>query len=114
MRKCAFILAILSGRRLSVLFDLKFDVDHLRISNGFVQLVPASLSKTDKTGCIGPPICLKSWREDASLCPVAVIRALLEARDALDISHDRLFFNTRRPYSMVTLDTLRGFIMRSV
>jgi hypothetical protein len=88
VRKCAFILAILSGRRLSKFFNLKCNVSHLQISNYFVQLVPAYLSKTDKAGRIGPPICLKSWREDESLCPVAVIRTLLEVRDALDIQHD--------------------------
>jgi hypothetical protein len=69
MRKCAFILAILSGRRLSELFNLKCDVSHLQISNNFVQLVPTFLSKTDKAGRIGPPIFLKSWREDESYLP---------------------------------------------
>jgi hypothetical protein len=103
VRKCAFILAIFSGRCFSELFNLKCDVSHLQISNNLMQLVPASLSKTDKAGCIGPPICLKFWREDTSLCPVAVIRALLEARDALDIQHDQLFFNPRRPDFVMTL-----------
>jgi hypothetical protein len=112
MRKCAFILAILSGRRLSELFGLKCDIDHLQISNDSVQLVPASLSKRNRAGRIGLPICLSFWREDASICPVAVIRALLEARDVLDIRHDRLFFTARRPDSMVTLETFRGFISR--
>jgi hypothetical protein len=79
-----------------------------------VQLVPAYLSKTDKAGRTGPLICLRSWREDESLCPVAVIRALMEARDALDIRHNRLFFNTRRPDSIVSLKTFRGFITRSL
>jgi hypothetical protein len=36
VRKCTFILAILSGRRLSELFGLKCDVNHLQISNEFV------------------------------------------------------------------------------
>jgi hypothetical protein len=85
VRKCAFILAMLSGRRLLELFNLKCDISHLQISNDFVQLVLAYLSKTDKAGRIGPSICLRSWREDESLCPVAVICALMEARDALNI-----------------------------
>jgi hypothetical protein len=114
VRKCAFILAILSGRRLSELFGLKCDVNQLQISNDFVQLAPASLSKTDRAGRIGPPIFLRSWREDTSICPDAIIRALLEARDVLDIRHDRLFFNMRRPDSMVTLETFRGFFLRSL
>jgi hypothetical protein len=45
---------------------------------------------------------------------VAVIRALLEARDALDIRHNRLFFNARHPDSIVTLEIFRGFITRSL
>jgi hypothetical protein len=94
VKKCAFILAILSGRHLTELFNLKCDVSHLLISDDFVQLVPAYLSMTDKTGRIGPPICLRSWREDESLCPVAFIRALMEARDALDIRHNRLFLSS--------------------
>jgi hypothetical protein len=112
VRKCAFILAILSGRRLSELFGLKCDVNHLQISNEFVQLVPASLSKTDRAGRLGPPICLRSWREGASICPVAVIGAFMEARDVLDICHDRLLFDARRPDSIVTLETFRGFISK--
>jgi hypothetical protein len=35
-------------------------------------------------------------------------------KDALDVRHDRLFFNTRRPDSLVTLDTFKGFITRSL
>jgi hypothetical protein len=54
------------------------------------------------------------WREDESLCPVAVIGALMEARDTLDIRHDRLFFNAVRPDTIVTLKTFRGFITRSL
>jgi hypothetical protein len=114
VRKCAFILAIISGRRLSELFNLKCDNSHLQLSNNFVQLVPAYLSKTDKAGRIGHPICLRLYREDESLCPVAVIRALMEVRDALDIRHNHLFCNTRCPDSLVTLDTFRGFITRSL
>jgi hypothetical protein len=48
VRKGAFILAILSGRCLLDLFNLHCDVSHLQISNNFLQLVPAYLSKTDK------------------------------------------------------------------
>jgi hypothetical protein len=112
VRKCTFILAILSGRRLSELFMLKCDNDHLQISNEFVQLVPASLSKTDQAGGLGLPICLRYWREDSSICPVAVIRGLMEERDVSDIRHDRLFFDSRRPDSIVTLKTFRGFISK--
>jgi hypothetical protein len=36
VRKCAFILAVLSGRRLLKLFNLKCDVSHLQISNVLV------------------------------------------------------------------------------
>jgi hypothetical protein len=36
----------------------------------------------------------------------------MEARDVLDIRHDRLFFDARRPDSIVTLKTFRGFISR--
>jgi hypothetical protein len=51
-------------RRLLELFYLKCNVSHLQISNNLVLLVPAYLSKTDKAGRIGPPICLRLWRED--------------------------------------------------
>jgi hypothetical protein len=71
VRKCAFILAITSARRLSKLFSLKCIGKHIQINN-FVQFVPSSLSKTDHAGHLGPPIRLKAWREDASICPVPV------------------------------------------
>jgi hypothetical protein len=45
---------------------------------------------------------------------VAIIHALMEARDALDIRHNHPFFNARRPDSLVTLDTFKGFITRSL
>jgi hypothetical protein len=112
VRKCTFIAALLSGRRLSELFDLKCDNNQL--TNTFVQFIPASLSKTDRASRIGPSICLRFYSEDALLCPVAIIRALLVERDALDICHDLLFFNPRRPDSLVTLAIFKGFIERSL
>jgi hypothetical protein len=112
VRKCAFIIAILSGRRLSELFNLKCDDNHLQLTNTFVQFIPASLSKTDRASGIGPSICLCSYSEDASLCPEAIIRTLLEERDALDIRHNRLFFNPRCPDSLVTLAIFKGFIKK--
>jgi hypothetical protein len=114
VRKCAFIIAIVSDRRLSELFNLKFDVNHLQLSDNFVQLVPAYLTKTEKASRISHAICLRSYREDESLCPVAIIRALMEERDSLDIRHDRLFFNACRLDSLVTLNTFKGFITRSL
>jgi hypothetical protein len=72
------------------------------------------VSKTDKASCIGHPICFRSYREDKSLCPVAIIRTLMEERDAIDIQHNRLFFNTHHPDSLVTLNTFKGFITRSL
>jgi hypothetical protein len=114
MRKCAFIVALLSGRRLSELFDLKCDSNHMQLTNTFVQFIPASLSKTDWASRISPSICLRSYSKDASLCPVAIICALLVERDALDIRHNRLLFNPRRPDSLVTLAIFKGFIERSL
>jgi hypothetical protein len=114
VRKCAFIVAILSGRLLSELSDLKCDENHLQLMNVFVQFIPASLSKTDRASRIGPSICLRSYSQDASLCPVAIIRALLEERDALGIRHDHLFFNPTCPDSLVILAIFKGFIERSL
>jgi hypothetical protein len=114
VRKCAFIIALLSGRRQSELFNLKYNSNHLQLTDTFVQFIPAFLSKTDKAGKLGPSICLRAYREDASLCPVAIIRILLVERDALDVRYDHLFFNPSRPDSLVTLKTFKGFIARSL
>jgi hypothetical protein len=102
MRKCAFILAITSARRLSELFSLKCISQYIQVNDGFVQLVPASLSKTDCISHLGPPIRLRAWKEDSSICPVAIIRALLEERAVLDIFHDRLFFDVHHPDIVVS------------
>jgi hypothetical protein len=82
MRKCAFIFAILSGRRLSELFRFKCDVNHLQISNDFVQLMPVSLSKTEPGASVLPfssdpgermhpsthwPSYAPSWKQGTSL-----------------------------------------------
>jgi hypothetical protein len=109
VRKSIFILAVFSGRRLSELFGLQCDDKHIQIYDDFVQLVPASLSKTDRVGHLRPPIRLRSWREDASICPVAIICALLEERA---IRHDPLFFDVCHLYSIMTLVTFRGCISK--
>jgi hypothetical protein len=114
VRKCAFIVALLSGSQQSELFNLKCDSNHLQLTDTFVQFIPASLSKTDKAGRLGPSICLRAYRKYASLCPVAIISALLVERDALDVCHNHLFFNPRHPDSLVTLVTFKGFIERNL
>jgi hypothetical protein len=93
--------------------NLKCDNNHLQLTNTFVQFIPASLSKTDRASRIGPSICL-FYSKNASLCPVAIIRTLLQERHALDIHHNCLFFNPRRPNSLVTLAIFKGFIERSL
>jgi hypothetical protein len=110
MRKCAFSLAITSARRLSELFSLKCTNKHIQINDVFVQLVPASLSKTDRLGHLGLPIHLRSWKEDVSICPVAIIHTFLEERVVLDIRHDRLFFDVRHTDTIMSLESFRGCI----
>jgi hypothetical protein len=72
VRKCVFILAITSARRLSELFSFKCIGKHIQINDNFVQFVLSSLFKTDRVGYLGPPICLKAWKEDACshACPL--------------------------------------------
>jgi hypothetical protein len=74
--------------------------------------VPSSLSKTDRAGHLGPPIHLKAWKEDVSICPVALTRALLNESVNLDIRHDRLFFDIHRPVTEMSLESFRGCIRR--
>jgi hypothetical protein len=99
VRKCAFILAIASARQLSELFSLKCIGKHIQINDDFMQFVPSSLSKTDRACHFGPPIRLKAWKEDASICPVAITCALLTERVNLDIPHDCVFFDIHHPSS---------------
>jgi hypothetical protein len=110
MRKCAFTFAITSARQLSEPFSLKCIGKHIQINDDFVQFVPSSLSKTDCAGHIGLPIRLKAWKEDTSIFPVALTRALLIERVNLDIRHDRLFFNIQRPDAEMSLESFRRCI----
>jgi hypothetical protein len=110
VRKCAFIFAITSARRLSELFSLKCIGKHIQINDDFVQFVPSSLSKTDRAGHFGVPIRLKAWKEDASICPVALTRAILTERVNLDICHDRLFFDIQRPDAKMSLESFQRCI----
>jgi hypothetical protein len=112
VRKFTFILAITSARRLSKLFSLKCIGQHIQINDDFVQFVLASLSKTDRVGHLGPPIHLRAWKKDASICPVAITRALLAETVVLDIRHDRLFFDIHRPHTVMSLESFRGCISR--
>jgi hypothetical protein len=110
VRKCAFILAITS--RLSELFSLKCIVHHIQINNDFLQLVPASLSKTDRVTHLAPPIRLRAWKEDESICLVALTHAILAERVVLDIRHERLLFNIHRPDTVMSLKSFQGCISR--
>jgi hypothetical protein len=113
--KYAFILAITSARRLSELFSLKWMMctgQHIQINDDFVQFVPASLSKTDRVGHLGLPIRLRAWKEDTSICPVALTYALLAERVVLDIRYDRFFFDIYHPDTVMSLESFRGYISR--
>jgi hypothetical protein len=110
VRKCALIIAITSARRLSKLFSLKCVGNHIQVKDDFVQFVLSSLSKTDPAGHYGLPICLKAWKEDVSICPVALTCALLAERDNLGIHHDRLFFNIQHPDAEMSLASFQWCI----
>jgi hypothetical protein len=84
LRKCAFIFAKTSARRLSDLFSLKCIGKHIQINDDFVQFVPSSFSKKDHT--------------------------LLTERVNLKICHDRLFFNIHRPEAEMSLESFRRCI----
>jgi hypothetical protein len=110
MRKCAFIFAITSAKQLSKLFSLKCIGNHIQVNDDSVQFVPSSLSKTYCAGHFGPPICLKAWKEDASICPVPLTRTLLTERVNLDIRHYCLFFNIQRPDAEMSLASFQRCI----
>jgi hypothetical protein len=110
VRKCAFLFAITSARQLSKRFSLKCIGKHIQINDDFVQFMPSSLSKMDRAGHLGPPIRLRAWKEDASICPVALTCTLLTERVHLDIRHDRLFFDIQRPDAEMSLKSFRRCI----
>jgi hypothetical protein len=110
VRKCAFIIAITSARQLSELFFLKCVGNHIQVKDDFIQFVPLFHSKTDRAGHFGPPIRLKAWKEDTSICPVALACALLAERVNLGIRHDRLFFNIQHPDAEMFLSSFQRCI----
>ena len=82
-------------------------MDHLK-----VQFVPQKLSKTDRPGHLGPPILIRAWPEDKSICPVAVIRELVSFRASLGILHPHLFFHCVHPHAPLTISDFRAAISK--
>ena len=80
------------------------------ISHLNVRFLPSDLSKTDRESHMGPPIVISRLpEEEASVCPVASLEALLLLRSHLDISHDYFFCQFRAPYLRISA---QGFASR--
>ena len=105
MRKTAFLIAIVSARRPSEVSALRCDPNHLILGDDFIRFIPARLSKTDRQSHLGPPIVIKPWKEDRSICPVDAVRHILSERRRLEISHSQLFFDWNAPFE--PMDTLK-------
>ena len=63
------------------------------INADHVRFIPSTLSKTDRQTHLGPPILVRRLpaSDDASLCPVAALEALLQRRSDLGIGHSFVF-----------------------
>ena len=109
-RKSAFLIAMASAKRPSELALLKCSSNFMIISHLNVRFLPSDLSKTDRESHMGPPIVISRLPgEEASVCPVASLEALLLLRSHLDISHDYVFCQFRAPYLRISA---QGFVSR--
>ena len=71
-----------------------------------LRFVPSRLSKTDRQTHLGPPIVVKRLPDpDSSLCAVKALEDLLRMRSTLDLDHDFIFFQFKRPYERVSSAT---------
>ena len=110
-QKAAFLIAMASSRRPSELATLRCDAAFMIIDEAAVRFLPSALSKTDRQTHLGPAICIARLpsSDDASLCPVAALEALLLKRRDLDIQHDFVFSSSsssRTPISVAGFSSL--------
>ena len=102
-RKAAFLIAMASARRPSELASLRCSPAFMSRSTTGVRFIPSALSKTDRHSHLGPPISISRLEsDDATLCPVASIDALLQARQDLGIRHDYVFCDFLHPHAQIS------------
>ena len=102
-RKAAFLVAMATARRPSELASLRCSPAFMSRSSSGIRFIPSALSKTDRHSHLGPPISISRLdSDDASLCPVSALDALLQARQDLGIRHDYVFCDFRHPHAQIS------------
>ena len=102
-RKAAFLVAMATARRPSELSSLQCSASFMTSTRDEIRFIPSRLSKTDRQTHLGPPIVVKRLPDsDTSLCAVKALEDLLRIRSTLNLDHNYVFFQFKRPYEKVS------------
>ena len=110
--KTLMLLALSTGKRASSLHLLSLEDGYCQISESKVVLQPLGLEKHSRPDKSFPPIVLKSFNENPTLCPVFYIKTYLKRTKNLRKSKS-LFVTVNKPHKAASVATLLRW-MRSV
>ena len=106
--RTVFQLAITRPSRSADLFQL--DIDRMRTLANGVALIPTVLAKQSRQGKPIEEFFFPSLPDNASLCPVASLRAYLEKTEGLRGEETKLFVSFIRPHKAVTSSSIARWL----
>lgn len=110
--KCAFLLALSSGRRVSELHALQRSVYDVNDTMVRLQVEGSFTAKTQKIGSEPLSVEVKSNPENAELCPLQTLLQYISDTNqiAKDSGTDKLFLSYVRPHKPVSKNSLARWI----
>ena len=111
--KTVMLLTLLSGQRVSTLYNFRIDEMQLRMNEILFNVT--ALLKHDRVSRKKEPIIFHAYPHDEKLCPVTLIKQYMLVRDALVPSTEKAFFVTHgKPYHAATKDTLARWVKNTM
>ena len=111
--KTVMLLTLLSGQRVSTLYNFRIDEMQLRMNEILFNVT--ALLKHDRVSRKKEPIIFHAYPHDKKLCPVTLIKQYMLVRDALVPSTEKAFFVTHgKPYHAATKDTLARWVKNTM
>ena len=106
--KCVMLVALASAKRVSSISNLTVRKGYMELSDSRIIMQPIALEKTSRPGYTARLVVIHSY-ENATVCPVACIRAYLERTKTLR-QGDKLFVAQNKPHRGVTSQTVSRWL----
>ena len=106
-RKVAFLVAILSGQRISTLADIKFN--HVKVSGSQV-FISIGMVKQTRPGYSQQPITFQAFPDRPNLCVFNQINEYIKKTDSYRPTNQGFFLTTTKPFRSATKNTISNWI----